>query len=238
MQQNPNAGYPASNAFDGNLTTTRWSSQFSDAQWLYVDLGKRYDLCKVILFWEAAYGKDFDIQTSDDALTWKTIYQARNNTSTLSIMPLQGSGRYVKMNGIHRSTSYGYSILEMQVYGSASITCQAPTNLAASNLQQNSATISWNAVSGATVSFSAPAQTGASATFGTSSGTTNASGQFTTTVTANTHAGSYQVTATDVGVGTANYSLTNTAGAATTVTRRASASRLNSSRRATTPGAT
>jgi hypothetical protein len=145
-----NAGYPASNAFDGNLSTTRWSSQFSDAQWLYVDLGKRYDLCKVILFWEAAYGKDFDIQTSDDAQTWKTIYQARNNTSTLSIMPLQGSGRYVKMNGIHRSTIYGYSILEMQVYGSASITCQAPANLAASNIQQNSATISWNAVSGAT----------------------------------------------------------------------------------------
>ncbi|HEY4337952.1 MAG TPA: discoidin domain-containing protein, partial [Puia sp.] len=145
-----NGGYPASNAFDGNLTVTRWSSQFSDAQWLYVDLGKRYDLCKVILFWEAAYGKDFDLQVSDDAQTWKTVYQARNNTSTLSIMPLQGSGRYVKMNGIHRSTSYGYSIFEMQVYGSVSITCQAPANLAASNIQQNSATISWDAVSGAT----------------------------------------------------------------------------------------
>ena len=34
-----NSGFPASNAVDGN-TGTRWSSAFSDPQWLEVDLGK------------------------------------------------------------------------------------------------------------------------------------------------------------------------------------------------------
>src|SRR5581483_4228332 len=43
-----NAGTPASAAFDGNATT-RWSSQFSDPQWLQVDLGAVKDLCSIDL---------------------------------------------------------------------------------------------------------------------------------------------------------------------------------------------
>lgn len=145
--------YPASNAFDGDLAT-RWSSQFTDNQYLYVDLGQRYDLCKVIIYWEAALGKDFNIQVSDDAQTWTTIDPVTNNTLSTSILNLQGSGRYVKMQGIHRTavngTLYGYSIFEMQVFGTPSVTCQAPTLQQPSNIQQNSATINWNAVTGAT----------------------------------------------------------------------------------------
>jgi len=145
--------YPAANAFDGDLST-RWSSQFTDDQYIYVDLGQPYDLCKVVIYWEAALGKDFNIQVSDDAQLWQTIDQVTNNTLQTSTLSLQGSGRYVKMQGVHRTpvngTLYGYSILEMQVYGSPSSTCQAPTGLAYSNLQQNSATVSWNAVTGAT----------------------------------------------------------------------------------------
>ena len=37
-----NAGTPAANATDGN-TGTRWSSAFSDPQWIQVDLGQSYD---------------------------------------------------------------------------------------------------------------------------------------------------------------------------------------------------
>jgi len=32
-------------------------------------------------------------------------------------MGLSGSGRYVRMNGTARGTAYGYSLFEMQVYG-------------------------------------------------------------------------------------------------------------------------
>ncbi|HEY2726748.1 MAG TPA: discoidin domain-containing protein, partial [Parafilimonas sp.] len=52
------AGYEAGKAFDGNLIT-RWSSEYSDPQNIYVDLGKRYDLCNVVLHWEVALGENF-----------------------------------------------------------------------------------------------------------------------------------------------------------------------------------
>ncbi|MDQ1745327.1 MAG: hypothetical protein QOE23_3666, partial [Pseudonocardiales bacterium] len=41
-----NAGTPASAAVDGN-TGTRWSSAFSDPQWLEVDLGSSQSICGV-----------------------------------------------------------------------------------------------------------------------------------------------------------------------------------------------
>ena len=64
-----NAGTPASAAVDGN-TGTRWSSAFSDPQWLQVDLGATATISQVVLNWEAAYAKAFQIQTSADGTTW------------------------------------------------------------------------------------------------------------------------------------------------------------------------
>ena len=62
-----NAGTPASAAVDGN-TGTRWSSAFSDPQWIYVDLGSSQSVCQVTLNWEAAYATAFQVQTSPDAV--------------------------------------------------------------------------------------------------------------------------------------------------------------------------
>src|SRR4051812_26921357 len=69
-----NAGTPASAAVDGNLTATRWSSAFTDPQWLQVDLGASATISQVVLTWEAAYAKSFQIQTSPDGVTWTSIY--------------------------------------------------------------------------------------------------------------------------------------------------------------------
>src|SRR4051812_36591387 len=55
-----NAGTPASAAVDGN-TGTRWSSAFADPQWIYVDLGQSAGITSVVLQWEAAYAKSFQI---------------------------------------------------------------------------------------------------------------------------------------------------------------------------------
>src|SRR5262249_9552992 len=56
-----NAGFPASNAVDGN-TGTRWSSAFSDPQWIQVDLGATATICQVVLTWEAAFARAYQIQ--------------------------------------------------------------------------------------------------------------------------------------------------------------------------------
>ena len=57
------AAFPASNAVDGN-PGTRWSSAFSDPQWLQVDLGATATLSSVVLDWEAAYSRTFNLQAS------------------------------------------------------------------------------------------------------------------------------------------------------------------------------
>src|SRR5947209_14180207 len=57
------SSFPASNVADGNLST-RWSSAFGDPQWVYVDLGSTYKINEVVLNWEAAYGKAYQIQVS------------------------------------------------------------------------------------------------------------------------------------------------------------------------------
>jgi hypothetical protein len=114
------SAYAAAKAFDGNLTSTRWSSkEGSDPQWLQVDLGASHGVSEVKLTWEAAYGKSYTVQTSDDGSNWTTIYSTTTgNGGTDDLTGLAGSGRYVRLNGTARGTSYGYSLYEMQVYGS------------------------------------------------------------------------------------------------------------------------
>jgi hypothetical protein len=110
------AAFPASAAVDGNLGT-RWSSGFSDPQWLQVDLGATHPISQVVLNWETAYGSAFQIQTSNDASTWTTIYSTTAGTGGTQTLNVSGSGRYVRMYGTTRATQWGYSLWEFQVYG-------------------------------------------------------------------------------------------------------------------------
>ena len=111
-----NSGYPATNAFDGNLST-RWSSAYSDPQWIQVDLGATYNISEVVLYWETAYGKSYQIQVSPDANTWTTIYSTTNGLGgTEDLTGLSGTGRYVRMYGTARGTQWGYSLWEFQVF--------------------------------------------------------------------------------------------------------------------------
>ncbi len=110
-----NAGTPASAAFDGN-TGTRWSSAFSDPQWLQVDLGSSQTICRVTLNWETAYGKAFQIQTSPDAVNWTSIFSTTTGTGGIQTLTVSGTGRYVRMYGTVRGTQYGYSLWEFGVF--------------------------------------------------------------------------------------------------------------------------
>ncbi|MEU8156331.1 discoidin domain-containing protein [Micromonospora sp. NPDC048986] len=111
-----NGGTPAAAAVDGN-TGTRWSSAFSDPQWLQVDLGARATITQVNLLWEGAYGRAFQLQTSDNGSTWTTIYSTTTGTGGTQNLTVSGAGRYVRMYGTARGTGYGFSLWEFQVYG-------------------------------------------------------------------------------------------------------------------------
>ncbi|WP_405588185.1 discoidin domain-containing protein [Streptomyces sp. NBC_01190] len=112
-----NAASSASAATDGN-TATRWSSAFSDPQWLQVDLGGTHTISQVKLNWEAAYAKAFQIQTSNDGTNWTTIYTTTAGAGGNQTLNVTGSGRYVRVYGTQRATAYGYSLYEFQVLGS------------------------------------------------------------------------------------------------------------------------
>ena len=112
-----NAGTPASAAVDGNAGT-RWASAASDPQWLQVDLGATATVNQVVLSWEAAYGRAFQLQTSGNGTSWTTIYTTNTGTGGNQTLSVTGTGRYVRLNGTARGTGYGYSLWEFQVFGS------------------------------------------------------------------------------------------------------------------------
>ena len=113
---NESAAFTPNLAVDGN-GGTRWSSAFSDPQWVRVDLGASHSVSRVVLNWEAAFGRSYQIQTSPDGNTWTTIFSTTTGDGGIDDLTVSGSGRYVRMNGTARSTVYGYSLWEFQVYG-------------------------------------------------------------------------------------------------------------------------
>jgi hypothetical protein len=112
-------GYPwaAADAVDGNLGT-RWSSAWSDPQWLQVDLGAPHAIRRIVLYWENAHATAFKIQASVNGTTWTDLYSTTTGPGNEQSIQVSGTGRYVRMYGTARNTSYGYSLWEFQVFGS------------------------------------------------------------------------------------------------------------------------
>ncbi|MFE9559921.1 discoidin domain-containing protein [Streptomyces sp. NPDC006487] len=110
------AGTPASAAVDGN-NGTRWSSQFTDPQWIQVDLGATAQLSQVVLRWETAAAKAYRVELSTDGANWSTAYSTANSAGGVQTHDITGNARYVRVYGTQRTTGYGYSLWEFQVYG-------------------------------------------------------------------------------------------------------------------------
>jgi hypothetical protein len=109
--------FPATAAVDGS-PGTRWSSAFSDPQWIQVDLGATAAVSQVVLNWETAAGRAFQIQTASSAAgPFTTVFSTTTGTGGIQTIPVAGSGRYVRMNGTARTTQWGYSLWEFQVFG-------------------------------------------------------------------------------------------------------------------------
>ncbi|WP_051450445.1 glycoside hydrolase family 3 N-terminal domain-containing protein [Actinospica robiniae] len=113
---------PASAAVDGDATT-RWSSAWSDPQWLQVDLGANAAISGFSIQWEAAFATAYHVEVSSDATTWTQVYSTTSGaggTESFSA-PSGTTGRYVRLTGTARTTisgaQYGYSIYEFQVLG-------------------------------------------------------------------------------------------------------------------------
>ncbi|MBC8082281.1 MAG: carbohydrate-binding protein [Hymenobacter sp.] len=105
------------NAIDQNLST-RWSSAWTAPQYLQLDFGTVKDIARVKINWEAAYAKDYQLLISSDGNSWTPIHAVLNGDGGFDdITGLAGRGRYLRINGTRRATSYGYSLYEVEVYG-------------------------------------------------------------------------------------------------------------------------
>jgi CxxC motif-containing protein (DUF1111 family) len=115
------ADLSAAAAIDHN-EHTRWSSGFTDDQSLTLDFGKSEVINRVRIDWENAHATTYRLQVSEDKTTWETIRIVENSQGgTEDLTGLSGQGRYLRMQGIKRSSPYGYSILEIQAFSGSTV---------------------------------------------------------------------------------------------------------------------
>jgi len=123
-----NDGLKGENAVDGNYST-RWSSQFSDPQFIVIDLGTVQHFNQIKLFWETAYGKEYKIDISNDNLNWNTIIYQTNGIGGVENYNIDTSARYIRIYGIKRGTQWGYSLYEIEIYFSEITSVRDDSNL-------------------------------------------------------------------------------------------------------------
>ena len=105
------------NVLDGNMQS-RWSSNFSDREWLKIDLGETKEISGLTIFWEDAYAASYEVQTSIDEESWKTVYKQNQGKGGYEDIEFEKvKARYIKLLFNKRATKWGYSIFEISIDG-------------------------------------------------------------------------------------------------------------------------
>ncbi|NCC51586.1 MAG: hypothetical protein EOM20_10255 [Spartobacteria bacterium] len=107
--------FPAKAAVDEHFGT-RWSSDFSDPQWIMLDLGRTVRLTGLLLHWEYAYAYAYDIQVSTNGADWRTVFSTTSGDGgidDISFSPV--SARYLRVFCRNRGTQFGYSLFEIDL---------------------------------------------------------------------------------------------------------------------------
>ncbi|MFC9561728.1 discoidin domain-containing protein [Agromyces sp. NPDC056965] len=115
---NPFTSYAPGRAVDGKANT-RWASGNwgVNPQWLQVDLGAAEPVSRVVVEWESAAAKAYEVQVSQDGATWTTVSSVANGNGGLDTASFAAtSARYVRVLCTVRTTNYGYSIKELGVF--------------------------------------------------------------------------------------------------------------------------
>jgi hypothetical protein len=102
---------------DGSRGPQPWVSGTGLPQTATIDLGERYTINAVNLFWESSFTRTFTIQVSDDLSSWTTISTVTSDTTqNPALTGLSGQGRYVRLN-VTSSAQGDQRLNEMEVYG-------------------------------------------------------------------------------------------------------------------------
>lgn len=115
-------------ANDGDYDT-RWSSEYSDDQFIMFDMMKNEEIRRIVLNWEwnveeskGAYAQAYTIEVSTDKTNWETVFSVAQGQTIKSNIVLRKDDedpivcRYVRINFTQRATSWGYSLSEVEAY--------------------------------------------------------------------------------------------------------------------------
>lgn len=114
------ADFQPSMAIDGD-PNTRFSSGYQDNAWFQVHLQTASVVDHVVISWPNACARAYKLQVSTDGTTWTTAasYTAQDTCPRTDTVQLNTAGpvSYIRMQGVTRKSTYGYSISEFEVYG-------------------------------------------------------------------------------------------------------------------------
>ncbi|OHX64401.1 hypothetical protein NH26_22685 [Flammeovirga pacifica] len=114
FEEGPNK---AESVNDGDQLT-RWSSLYEDPSWIAVAFDQEYSVNEVRLFWEGSYSSQYEIQVSQDGLSWTTVYTNNAGVGGEDIITFPAvNTRHIRMFGLKRALEWGHSIYEFEVYG-------------------------------------------------------------------------------------------------------------------------
>ena len=103
--------------------STRWSSLYTDNEFIMFDMLKKENIQRIVLNWEwtgekGAYAQAYSIAASDDKQAWDTVFSVKKGQSIQSNIILDEpiTCRYIKITFTERATIWGYSLTEVEAY--------------------------------------------------------------------------------------------------------------------------
>lgn len=116
-----NGNNTAGNALDGDMTT-RWESLHGkDGEWLQIELTDAVIVYQMRIYWEAASAKEYKVYFSETGADgeWTEVYHGNSSqgarTDIISPSEIMRV-KYIRIEGISRTTDYGYSVYEIELY--------------------------------------------------------------------------------------------------------------------------
>ncbi|MFZ0861650.1 MAG: discoidin domain-containing protein [Candidatus Sulfotelmatobacter sp.] len=98
--------------------TSAWMSAGLGEEWVYIDLGARCEFDRVKLYW-IARAAEGSLQVSDDAESWRDLHTFAEEAGLVDDVKLAqpSRGRYLRVLMMRPTSSDGYILSEIEVYG-------------------------------------------------------------------------------------------------------------------------
>lgn len=93
-----------------------WRSATDGEEWVYVDLGDKFSFDKVRLDW-INRAKSAILQVSDDAKSWRDLFNLTASEGLTDELSVKGEARYVRLLCQESANGEPYELSEMQVMG-------------------------------------------------------------------------------------------------------------------------